>query len=253
VTRDSLDTSIKPLQKNGLIPEQVYHYILELIRDGIFSPGQQLPSENDLAKSLNVSRLSLREALQRLDLEGFIIRKRGIGTFVLGDKPHALEPGFEKLHSLSGHIIAKGMRPGTAEIDISIEIPDEDIVSKLRLDPEDTVTVIKRLRTTDDRPLSWSMDRLPSKSFSEIPNPNDIGESLYKYLEQKWGYAIAYAKAEVTAVKGDAFQAQKLGVSEGDALIEIDQLHYLEDNTPIMHTMEWLIPEVFSIKVNRRR
>ena len=61
---------------------QARQHLLALIEDGTFRPGEQLPSEADLAGQLGISRPTLREALQHLERQGLIVRKHGVGTFV---------------------------------------------------------------------------------------------------------------------------------------------------------------------------
>ena len=75
-------------------------YLLNLIENGTFKHGEQLPSEADLAAQLGISRPTLREALHNLEREGIIIRKHGVGTFVSRHTP-TLESGLEALESLN--------------------------------------------------------------------------------------------------------------------------------------------------------
>src|SRR5574341_750109 len=89
------------------LPGQVRDYLLQLIRNGQLAAGQRLPPEQELAKSLRVSRASLREALQRLDLEGYIDRKQGIGTFVIGSNPTLADAGLERLYSVTEIIASR--------------------------------------------------------------------------------------------------------------------------------------------------
>lgn len=64
----------------------VYSFLVEAIRSNRFAPGDALPSENELAKLFSLSRPTIRRAIERLDREGFILRKQGIGSFVRSEQ-----------------------------------------------------------------------------------------------------------------------------------------------------------------------
>ena len=69
---------IKPAKLSDRIVEQLEHMLLE----GTFAPGQKLPTERELAEQFDVSRPSLREALQKMEAKGLVSRKQGGGTYV---------------------------------------------------------------------------------------------------------------------------------------------------------------------------
>ena len=76
-------TTFKPLQRY----EQIAERLAGDIRSGLLAPGERLPSERDLARSLEVSRASVREALASLALQGVVETRHGAGTFVVGPPP----------------------------------------------------------------------------------------------------------------------------------------------------------------------
>ena len=115
-------TTFKPLQRY----EQIAERLADDIRSGALVPGERLPSERDLARTLEVSRASVREALASLALQGVVETRHGAGTFVVGappsnDTPHdaspsavleariALEPAVARLAA------ARAQRDETAE------------------------------------------------------------------------------------------------------------------------------------------
>ncbi len=228
---------ITPFSNKESLSSQVYHYLKDLLIKGHFKPGYKFPSENDLSRSLNVSRLSLREALQRLEIEGYIERKRGIGTFVIDRHPQHVEAGIEKLISMSEVIRSRGHQPGTADIHVFADMASEDIANKLNLNPGDPITYINRIRTIDDKPNFYDSNCFPSRYFPATIPAESIGESLFKYTEQKLGLFISHAVARLLPAKADQFLAQKLLVPEGSLLINLEQVHYLTDNMPIWYSL----------------
>ena len=78
-----------PITRSG-IPEQVVQKVLDLIREGVWKPGQKLPPEREFASSIGVGRPSVREALRALSLLGVVDIKQGGGVFVSNLSPELL-------------------------------------------------------------------------------------------------------------------------------------------------------------------
>ncbi len=229
--QDSL--GIGPLKGDDLLSDQVYHYLKERLVNGDFRPGFKLPSEIDLARSMNVSRILLREVLQRLELEGFIERKRGVGTFVINRSTSHVEAGIEKLVSMSQVIRSRGHEPGTRTVEL-LSIPaDSNLADQLGLELGDPVTVINRVRTMDNRPIFWDNNMFPGRYLSAATPISTIGESLFSYVEERLGLYITHAVARLLPEQADAALAHQLEIAEGALLIKLAQVHYLQDNTPI--------------------
>ena len=71
-------SKIRQPKLSDVIEQQLEFLILE----GTLRPGEKLPPERELAKQFDVSRPSLREAIQRLEAKGLLLRRQGGGTFV---------------------------------------------------------------------------------------------------------------------------------------------------------------------------
>jgi DNA-binding FadR family transcriptional regulator len=82
---DSSLSTFRPLQRY----EQIAERLAADIRSGLHPPGERLPSERELARSLEVSRASVREALAALQLQGVVETRPGAGTFVTAEPPPA--------------------------------------------------------------------------------------------------------------------------------------------------------------------
>src|SRR3954471_16408761 len=83
---DQMESSLstfRPLQRY----EQIAERLAADIRSGLLAPGERLPSERELARALEVSRASVREALAALQLRGVVETRPGAGTFVTAEPP----------------------------------------------------------------------------------------------------------------------------------------------------------------------
>ena len=230
-------SGIGPIKGTELLWEQVYHYLKEHMIQGHFPPGHKFPAESEMAKSLNVSRVSLREALQRLELKGYIERKRGVGTFVIDRNPAHVEAGIEKLISMSSVIRSRGHVPGTKETAIYAESANEEIAARLGIQVGDPVTVIDRVRTIDGKPIFVDSNRFPSAYFPATTTTEAIGESLFSFVENKLGLSITHSVARLLPALVDDVLAEKLEVPPGTLLIKLDQVHYLQNNSPIWYSI----------------
>lgn len=249
----SNDFEIGPVKGSELLSDQVYSRLRNRLEEGHFSPGYKLPAESDLAKTLNVSRVSLREALQRLELEGYIERKRGVGTFVIDRDPLHLEAGIEKLISMSEVIRSRGHIPGTKSTDVYAQSADEEIAGRLGIEVGDPVTVIERIRTIDDQPIFWDSSWFPARYVPTTTPAGSIGESLFAYVEQKLGLHISHAVARLLPAVVDNTLSEKLEVPTGTLLIKLAQVHYLRDNTPVWYSTLLYRESEFSWYIVRTR
>ncbi len=144
----------------------VIDWIKEQIREGRFASGERLPSEFELAKQLGVSRSTLREALRILEDENVVIRRHGVGTFV---HPRPLfSSGIEELFSVTDMIAAHGKRPGTHYLFTGRVKAQAEDREKLNVSEKDEVVVIERLRTADDEPVVYCIDKIPAHL---LPDP----------------------------------------------------------------------------------
>lgn len=243
----------QPIASELSMTDRVYRYLLEVINEGVFAAGQQLPSENHLAESLKVSRVTLRSALQKLELEGYIKRKRGIGTFIADSGPHTIEAGFEILTSFTYHILSTGGLPGLKHFSIETEVPDERVAKALNLPNNELVSVLYRLRTVDDEPVQWSHIRLPQKYLPPSTSAEEMGHSLYEFLERKYGLIITRTEATISADITDETLANLFSIPIGKPTLRVEQVHFNWEGQPILHSIAYYPQESSSITVQRNR
>ena len=100
----------------------------------------------------------------------------------------------------------------------------------------DPVTVVNRLRTIDGKPLCWDSSRLPFRYMPTPAGPEEIGTSLFKYVEENLGLYVSHAVARLLPAKADEYLAEKMEVPLDTLLIKLDQVHYLQDDTPVWYS-----------------
>lgn len=188
------------LDKNLPIPlyYQLTQYLIEKIESGEMKPGDSFYSERELAEQFGISRMTVRQALQRLVDDGRIVREQGKGSFVAEPK---INQRLMRLTSFSEDMQKLGKKPGAIVVSVDVMEADSKLAQALDLDesrPESRrVLVLTRVRTADDRPIALETTHLPLIRFPELENQDFTGVSLYRVLEQRYGVVAVTAKQTI--------------------------------------------------------
>ena len=229
---------------------QVIDRLKQDIDKGIFKEKERLPSEFELAKSLGVSRATLREALRLLEEENVIVRRHGVGTFV-NSKP-IFTSGIEQLSSVSSMIRTAGMEPGTIYLSSMQAIPSEDDVLRFQCDDDQTVVTMERVRTANGDPVVYCVDKVP-KNY--LPNDFLIREegSIFTALEESGDIHISYAVTFIDPVGYHEIASPTLNCEPETSLLVLKQLHYDENDRVVLYSKNYFRADKFSFHVVRKR
>jgi len=278
---------MEPLKVNKTpLHLQAQEHLLGLIEEGAYQPGEQLPSEVDLAAQLGISRPTLREALLYLEQEGFIIRKHGVGTFVAPEERHRLEGGLERLESILEMAVRQGIQVGYDDLQVQEEPASPELAEKLRVPPGTPLTSVRRVLVVGDAvhvpgasqvsraaetapragpralsersssraavPVSYMLDVAPASILS----PEDVYEqfrgSVLDLLRHKPDLEIAQAVADIVARDADAFLARKLGIETGQAVLLLEETLYNQAGEVVEFSYNYFVPDFFRFHVVRR-
>jgi GntR family transcriptional regulator len=221
------------IDKNLPIP---YHYQLrELLRDEITSGhwevGERLPSERELCDAFNLSRTTIREALDALVSEGLLRREKGRGTFVA--EPKITEKWLETADSFTESMLDQGYQLETTVLSLSVEKAPSKVARELRLRSEEPVIVLTRLRSILQEPILVVTSYIPQRICPALVEEDFSSQSLYQLLREKYGIHIAQAKRFMEAVAADEMESSLLHVRQGAPLLLIESTAYLDDGTPV--------------------
>ncbi|MFJ7950591.1 GntR family transcriptional regulator [Lysinibacillus sp. NPDC096418] len=229
---------------------QVIDRLKSDIEAGIFKENEKLPSEFELSKSLGVSRATLREALRLLEEENVIVRRHGVGTFV-NPKP-LFTSGIEHLSSISSMIEMAGMEPGSRFLKATESVPSEEEIKRFQCDDEDKILTIERVRTADDEPVVYCIDKLPAKSLpTDFVNNKEV--SLFSALEQSGKIHVEYAVTYIDPVGYHEQASPILNCGRETALLVLTQLHYDDHDQVVLYSKNYFRADKFSFHVVRKR
>lgn len=228
---------------------QVIDKIKEDIKQGYYKEREKLPSEFELSRQLGVSRATLREALRILEEENVIIRRHGVGTFI-NSRP-LFSSGIEQLASVTEMIKQAGMLPGTIFLSSSTQAPTDEDIRYFNCSKDDGIFVIERIRTANGKPVIYCVDKILEKIFNQgLSHEN---ESLLDVLQKKAGRYISYAFAEIEPRGYHEKVSPLLDCDPETALLVLKQMHFDDQDDPILYSKNYFKADKFSFHVIRRR
>jgi GntR family transcriptional regulator len=231
---------------------QAQFYLRDLIRNGTYQPGQKLPSEGIFAEQLGISRPTLREALYNLEMEGLIVRKHGVGTYVSPSSRNRLTSGLEVLESIE-HIAGRmGLQTeiGNAEIEERVATPAE--VGVLECSSSEQVLSVTRIILVDTKPVAHLSDVLPTRFINKQDLGMDFRGSVLDILLKRGQPVLTFSFTKLAAVAADSVLARQLDVPRKTPLLKMEAKLFTADNSIVDFSISKFIPDYFDFHVIRR-
>src|SRR5438270_4637642 len=164
--------------------------VLELIRQ--LGVGTAIPSERQLSADLGVSRLTVRAALDELAREGYLVRRRGSGTYV--QQPKISQQ--LTMTSFSEDMRRRGMAAGSETLSLSRQLAGARHGRFLNVSPGEEVVVVKRLRLADGVSMAIETLHIPASVVPGVGS-SDLEGSFYELLRARYGVEIASATQQI--------------------------------------------------------
>ncbi len=205
--------------------------IEDAVRRGIVGPGDALPSERDIAARADVSRVTVRKAVQDLVRGGILVQRHGSGTFV-APRVERVEQSLSRLTSFTEDMARRGMTVRSAWLDRGIYAPSPEEMMVLGLSSSERVARLARLRIANETPLAIERASL---SATVLPDPDTVTSSLYLAL-QRGGNRPVRAVQRISAANLAEADARLLEVPVGSASLHIERISYLATGRVIEFT-----------------
>lgn len=227
--------------------EDIAAQLADRIQNKVYSTAQKLPSEYDLAKEFEVSRLTVRKAIDLLIKRQLLVKSPGKGTYVMSgvDK---IESGRMGLQSFTEAAKAYGKtsRAEVLRFGPLTEVPEKvatALALKTRLRPE--VDRLVRRRFWDEEVLTVEYIDI-CHEYIEGRTVADFQGSLFELLEKN--VAIAYSQQEVEATLVDQAMSKLLNVAVGSPLLKVRSVIYTADAKPILYDTSYYRADRYSFK-----
>lgn len=206
---------------------QIHNQIKKDIEAGVWSVGDRIPSERELALEFNVSRMTLRQAVQTLVEEGILERQVGAGTFVARKKVQEKMTGVTSFTELMEE---QGKKPSSRTVSYLVTTPSLSEMERLKLKDDEKVLRMERIRYADEVPICFEVATLPYGLVKDYER-SQITTSLYRTLEES-GREIGHAQQSVSAQVASERIAEYLNIKRGSAILRLRQITELGDGTP---------------------
>jgi GntR family transcriptional regulator len=175
---------------------QVEDYFRKLIAMEKFKKGAFLPKEVELANRLGVSRNTIRQATNKLEIEGLIVRKKGVGTRVAEKK--ALQTGLDHWYSFTQEMKEKGIVVVNLLLRVEWVKPNETIRHFFHIGADKKVLKLSKLKgEASGEPIvffeSWFHPRIG------LAEKDDFNRPLYAMLEERYGVVVSRSSENISA------------------------------------------------------
>jgi GntR family transcriptional regulator len=215
------------------------------------APGTYLPSEPELARQMKISRATLREAMRTFEERGLIVRRQGVGTYVMPE-PAVLDTGLEVLESIESMATRNGLKVDKGALIITQRLPEEGEAARFGVQPDEPIVEVSRVVLVDGRTVAFLIDLLPARLLPEEAMKVRFRGSVLDVLMRRADPTPELSRTEITAVSAPADVARHLNIQRGDVLLHMEADLYSKDARLLDHSHSYFLPGTFRFHVVRR-
>jgi GntR family transcriptional regulator len=235
--------------KNESLYLQVRQSLLKNIQNQTWRPYSLIPTEQELMDMFNVSRTTIRQAVNMLVQEGLLEKRQGKGTIVL---PMKLVSNLSRLRGFAEEVMERGMIPRSQLIRAEFLQTLHFEKTMLRLGENDSVLLIERIRFANDTPIALERSCWPEK-IGRILMGYDLNTAKYYEILENHNVYLKQANEKISAINATLPEADLLGIRAGEALLEMTRLSYGLDGEPIEYTKTKFRSDQYSYDIELTR
>lgn len=228
----------------------IYNEISNKIENNKIQSGEKLPSENEMMKEYNVSRDTIRKALNLLESNGYIQKVKGKGSFVIDinkfDFPVSGLTSFKELST------KMGVESNTLVKELKLMKPDNFLMKQLNLSKNDDVWKVIRVREINNKKIILDKDFF-NKKYVPLLTKDICKNSIYEYLENELGLKISFAKKEITVQQATEEDKSYLDFENYNMIVVVKNYIYLDDMSLFQYTESRHRPDRFKFVEFARR
>ena len=250
-SRTSSPAESTPIEGKVLLSKQVRDFLVEYFITEGFTPGDRLPSEEEIAALGNVGRSTAREALKLLEQEGLVTVRRGQGRYLSSLSALSVERPISRFEPQSEMLAELGFEFATLTLSAVEGLPTEAECNALEIPKTEMVIRVERLRTAHDEPLIYSVCTIPRWCMDgPIKHINWAG-SLNALLSAQ-GYTPDSSSARMKAVLLPALVAKKYSLNPREPWLLIAETVVTAAGQRILYAEDYHRGSSFAFNVLRR-
>lgn len=236
----------KNLPKHTIIEKD----LLTKIQNGTYQPNTLIPKEIELMKIYNVSRPTVRQAIQALVNQGLLAKRKKRGTIVLQKK---ISQAFtHTIESYNDEAKNKGLTPKTHVILLQKELPDDEVCLNLKVATDDYVYKLVRLRYANNQPVVLVTSYIPYKLCPDLDQFNFENDSLYSILD-KTDCQITQVKRKLEVLAADETTADLLNIDAKDPIFYFHTVGFTADDLPVEYSIAKYRGDINSFEIYLKR
>jgi GntR family transcriptional regulator len=229
--------------------QRLHEYLRNLIAAA--KPGDKLPSEPELARSLGVARATLREAMRTFETQGLLYRRQGSGTYV-SHPTQVIDTGLEVLESIETLADRIGLEVTMGELKVELRSGTAEELGALGVSPSMPVVLVSRVIRAEDHPAAFLVDILPGDVLTLEELKAGFTGSVLDLLLRRGTPALASSRTEINSVSASAVVARALGIQRGDVLLKFTAYLYDTCRQVVDYSFSYFLPGYFKFHVIRR-
>ena len=222
--------------KQSVTPKyiQIYDWLHSVIQRKRISVGEMLPPETELAARFGVNRMTVRKALNKMVVEGMILREQGKGTFLLSDTPRELVYNLEVSTGFYADMQRYGVRPRMELLKAEVVQADEATARKLDLGKGARVIVLQYLFFGNEEPVMFEESYLPFPEFQDLLS-FDLNQLRYPLMKEHYNIVPSQANQSFSAVLSTARQQALFAAASPLPCLFLECTMFDEAGVPIDH------------------
>jgi GntR family transcriptional regulator len=227
--------------------EQIVNVLHHEIEQGLFEPSGKLPSEAQLGERFQVSRVTVRLAIDKLVKENRVERKQGKGTFVVAKQ---LQHGLNVLRGFYDSLSGQGV---VAEMQLlqRLEVELPETIRPLLGEDVQSCLYLERLHKVDGQAVAFAQTYALPEALV-ITHEQAASHPSYGLFESLLGWHIQRADMAITATAATADIAKHLGIRKQSPLLVMKRTSWLGDERACEATVFYIRPERYEFLVSNR-
>ena len=198
--------------------EQLFRILRDRIRAGAYKPGELLPGEQELARTMGLSRITVKRALYELAVNGFVTRQRGRGTVVTHNPAAPVVTG--SFETLLETLTLMGLTTAVELIEARTTPAEPEVAALLNIKPGAQVQRAKRVRRIEGESFSFLITSVP-EAIARAFDPVALAHRPLLQLLEEAGHTAVEAEQWITAAAAGPEAAKALNIAPGSPLLRI--------------------------------
>ena len=214
--------------------------------------GELLPPEGRLCTEYDVSRITIRRAVDDLAKDGLLVKQQGRGTFVA--RPVVAqkysERFAERIQGFYGEMVARGEQVDTRVLSQRVIFATTELVRVLQLSPDDELVELVRLRSVNGEPNHIVHTFLPLSLFPATATREFSTGSLYDFLRSEYRANLHSAHLTIDVGLATEEEAELLELPPGSPILQVSSKVSDSDGTPLLYGFSRLRPDSSQLEID---